>query len=369
MNFFKKIILSTLLLLTINTNQSQCISYRTKFLLIAGGAACIVATLVSRYLYSWPFSRFFRPKTINLPIETEHIKANTVKAIGVKNPGNRCYLISLLQCLSQINFPVDSLEYPADKYSMEEAQKIKTSFSDFIENLRHPQQEDALEIPEILLRAASNCYPDEEVFTRSGDQQDPKDYLLFLLNTLEEEKKHMFNLKIENKIEYTTTEEDTISYTESKTDNTMLFLPITPTENSITLQNLLNSYFSKEEREHETPEDLPSTKSSSPINEPEVLILQLNLFAPDKVKTKVEIDNNIKLEPSIESNSSYEFNSMILRNGDTPGNGHYISIIKRQKKYYFCNNNRLTEYCSLEEALSAAQKDAFSPYIIFYNRQ
>ena len=272
---------------------------------------------------------------------------------GIINPGSRCYLVSLLQCLSAFNFPADLLEDQGDN-----------PYAGFLNELKRSVPE-PLNIPVEILKKASDFYSEEE-FAPGGEQQDPTEFLLHLLNLVDTP---MFSIKLESKLLNLSTNESR----SNPVSEFMFVLPVTKEDQSS--QSLLNDYLNKEEiidefRWNDEDEETISIKKSLVFKEePDILILNLNRFEfnPEtgqikKIKTNVKIDEKINL-----GDSSYTLSGIILHGGEKRDSGHYISIVNKDSNYYICDDSTVRgPYHSLSVPLAKMRNS--NPYVMFYKK-
>lgn len=260
--------------------------------------------------------------------------------VGIINPGNRCYLLSLLQCLSQVNgFDIPNFDFNQLR-QYDESIKLSKKFLHFISDLF------------------------EERYSTSK-QQDPSELFRSLVRIIGNEKfKITVNVYNSN------------SYKPDKNVRTdeLPFIDLEipsekhSSEKIITVYDLYNNYFVERER----------GDYYKIVNTSDYLVLTLGIFNKYKFIndqiTPIKSDMKVKINEILDLtfNGIYEITGIVLHRGNTINSGHYISILQENGFYYIYNDdNVFGPFKNLDIALQYPFKDdviSFDPYMLFYKR-
>jgi hypothetical protein len=266
------------------------------------------------------------------------IKANLPINSGIKNPGNRCYLISLLQCLSQIEgFYIPDFNLNTLKLS-ESLINLSNDFLKYISGLLY-----------------------EEPFSRKGMQQDSTALYTLLVANIEFMGS---NIKLNEVLKNLNTTDLKVR------ENTETVIYLSPSQKERSVQVLLNDYFAAKEvlNDYSWNDDglfdIPVEKSFEFIGSSDYLVSALKIFdnLGNKLKFRTRIDEIINL-----GRSDYEISGIVLHSGKNIQSGHYISIIKQNGSYYVYNDSKVSgPFDDLDSALDSVSR--FDVYVLFYKR-
>jgi len=289
------------------------------------------------------------------------------KLIGLNNIGNTCYLNSALQLL--INCTVLTKIILTTKFDNVKLNYIKNFFINY-SNSEVPICPDKLKL---IVGQKSNKF-------MSFGQQDSHEFLIYLLEILEEEFKNhftneeickiklnelissLFDIGISSIIYSEETNEQSKTYINER----ILSLPIRKGDN-ITLTDCLNDFLKIEKLDGDSKwfseknnKNVVAYKRLILKRLPKYLIIHLKRFSyfssSNKNNKSVKCDEKIIIE-----DRNYDLRGIVYHSGTAHG-GHYISVIKLNGEWYLCNDGTITKLDNIENYLNYG-------YIYLYVKQ
>lgn len=289
------------------------------------------------------------------------------KLIGLNNIGNTCYLNSALQLL--INCTVLTKIILTTKFDNVKLNYIKNFFINY-SNSEVPICPDKLKL---IVGQKSNKF-------MSFGQQDSHEFLIYLLEILEEEFKNhftneeickiklnelissLFDIGISSIIYSEETNEQSKTYINER----ILSLPIKKGDN-ITLTDCLNDFLKIEKLDGDSKwfseknnKNVVAYKRLILKRLPKYLIIHLKRFSyfssSNKNNKAVKCDEKIIIE-----DRNYDLRGIVYHSGTANG-GHYISVIKLNGEWYLCNDGTITKLDNIENYLNYG-------YIYLYVKQ
>lgn len=169
----------------------------------------------------------------------------------------------------------------------------------------------------------------------------------------------LFNCKIKSEIICSVTNERFL------TNNTDIFLSLPiPNKSNISLEDCINEFSKKEQLINDNKyfnekinKYVNATKQLIITNYPKYLFIILKRF--NNIQNKINDDVNINLD-YLFSDNNYSLIGIVVHIGNLEM-GHYISFIKRDNKWYFCNDNNITECDNIDSIIKKS-------YILLFNK-
>jgi ubiquitin carboxyl-terminal hydrolase 8 len=289
------------------------------------------------------------------------------KLIGLNNIGNTCYLNSALQLL--INCTVLTKIILTTNFNNAKLNYIKNFFINYF-NSEIPICPNKLKI---IVGQKSNKF-------MSFAQQDSHEFLIYLLEILEEEFKNHFTneeiCKIKLKelisslfdigITSIIYSEETNEQSKTHINERILSLPIKKGDN-ITLNDCINDFLKVEKLDGDSKwfsqknnKNVVAYKRLILKRLPKYLIIHLKRFSyfssSNKNNKVVKCDEKIIIE-----DRNYDLRGIVYHSGTANG-GHYISVIKLNGEWYLCNDGTITKLDNIENYLNYG-------YIYLYVKQ
>jgi ubiquitin C-terminal hydrolase len=257
------------------------------------------------------------------------------KPKGLQNIGNTCYLNSVIQLLLQCDEYIDyisDLNIGSDKINL---------FRDFIEEYSRSNNSIS---PNKIKKLISSCE-----FFSGFDQHDAHEFLIYFIDIINEEIKSkgiknniFFNHGYFTKIINTEQPEEKII----KFYETILNLP-----SSESLHDSYTKFCETELIENWESEKYKNRVVAKKFNIifkwPKYLFIMFKIY--NNSSRKINNGINIPFTWTIKNNYQdysitevYEFSGAVIHFGSLSG-GHYISIIRKNNKFYLCNDSNINE--------------------------
>lgn len=289
------------------------------------------------------------------------------KLIGLNNIGNTCYLNSALQLL--INCTVLTKVILTTKFDNIKLNYIKNFF------INYSNSEVSICPDKLKLIVGEKS----KKFLSFG-QQDSHEFLIYLLEVLEDEFKKSFTNEEICKIKLCELigslfdigissviySEETNEQSKIHINERILSLPIKKGDN-ITLYDCLNDFLKVEKLDGDSKwfsekynKNVVAYKRLILKKLPKYLIIHLKRFSyfssSNKNNKAVKCDEKIIIE-----DRNYDLRGIIYHSGTANG-GHYISVIKLNGEWYLCNDGTITKLDNIENYLNYG-------YIYLYVKQ
>jgi len=326
---------------------------------------------------------------------------------GILNLGNTCYMNSILQCISHLNF-LDTNNIPLiEECSMVKETndfKLLESWFKLNKSLKNKNEKGYVN-PREFYRLFSDKVNDSEYYFENFEQQDAAEFITILFDLLHKCLEHKISFDISGKIktnydkiavdsikywktffekgysiiikqtysqllsvtncpncEYNTTNHDPIQY---------ISLPIK--KNNIDIYSLLDNYTKIEQLDNNNKwicdkckMDVNPRKRIMYWKLSDILIIQLKLYNNNMNKVNYNFDYPEVLDMSnycinyYNDNLNYQLYGISIQGGSMKG-GHYYSICKSDEKWYRYNDESVNEI---------RKEDVFNkiPYCLFYKR-
>ncbi|CAF0860629.1 unnamed protein product [Brachionus calyciflorus] len=326
---------------------------------------------------------------------------------GLINLGNTCYLNCIMQSLFESKKFVRSiLEIDLDELCSDESsflRQIQILFS-----IMYLTNRPAIKASNFV----KFCTPS---WFKFGQQQDSSEFLIFLLDNLNEQLKLLENNAISQQhskliqntfgINLTTECECTKCHTKTTRTDTSFYLPLSfPNQtNEIhkkNVQELIDNFFKPEKLslETENPYSCSNCHSLQTANKkvilnqtannklPDYLIFSLNRFIYKQTSEglqNIKIMDQLVYSEQVEINTvfenqnkveKYQLNSIVVHSGSSIHYGHYYSYINNRstdnkKEWLIANDSHISRasYDSLISNLNLFQND--TPYVLFYKKK
>lgn len=289
------------------------------------------------------------------------------KLVGLNNIGNTCYLNSALQLL--INCTVLTKIIMNTKFENLKLNYIKNFL------INYSNSEVAISPDKIKLIVAQK----NNKFLSFG-QQDSHEFIIYLLEILEDEFKESFlneeicKIKLKKLISSlfdvgitsVIYSEETNEQSKTQINERILSLPIKKGEN-VTINDCLNDFLKVEKLDGDSKwfsekynKNVVAYKRLILKNLPKYFIIHLKRFSyfssSNKNNKIVKCDENVVIE-----GRNYDLRGIIYHSGTANG-GHYISVIKLNGLWYLCNDGTITKLDNIDNYLNYG-------YIYLYVKQ
>jgi len=245
--------------------------------------------------------------------------------------------------------------------------KLLTVYSKLLKNYLVIKNKKSIKPKELKAIIGSKC----KIF-EGYEQQDSHEFLIILLDNLEEEFKKMniniisdlFDCKMKTIIRSLESNE----YSEKIEPVRFLSVPI-PSNKNVTIEDCFIAYIEKEQLDGDYLWETPSytreiaSKITYIVSFPKYLIFQLKRYndRSQKIGTKIKIDENWESE-IFPDDISYKLKGFIIQRGSLNG-GHYMSYVQVNEKWFLFNDETVNEVNS-----SSAINAASEAYLVFYIR-
>lgn len=280
---------------------------------------------------------------------------------GLNNLGNTCYLNSALQII--VNCTVLTKVILSQTFKS----PILNTYKQFLINYKRNDIRSSISPYDIKTMVGQK----DKRFLNNA-QHDSHEFLINLMEILDDELKNEYKenqtsilgIKLEDLMSniFDTTvssiiySEDTDEKSKNRIGEKILSLPI-PNSRQISLDDCLNLYTKIEKltgdsqwRSEKENKLVDAYKRLYLKSLPKYLLIQLKRFAffsfSNKNDNDVEVPLNLKIK-----DYNYELRGIIFHMGGANG-GHYISIIKKEDKWFACNDNSVTEINNISNFLN-----------------
>lgn len=282
--------------------------------------------------------------------------AEVINMNGFANLGNTCFMNSSLQLLLHCD---DLSDFMID---IDTNQPISDTYQDLV--IAYTTNKNKTIAPRDLKNKLAKKYR----AYRTYDQQDAHEFIVRLLDAMEEELKHdkrynnnisdLFDCKITKNIKSLQSKERS-----KKTEHLrMLCLPI-PDLTDVDLDDCVRQMF-KDEILNDPLWEAPSGKRVKAIKRtvieryPKYLIFELKRYNNMGRKIKRPVD--ISRTWSATTGEIFRLKAFILQSGDT-GGGHYTACVYIKDTWYYCSDSHISKV-SLQNAMNSARH----AYLILY---